>query len=714
MFTNSRRMAPRRPIPNSNVLDLRHVTAGTEPKARRRAWRLPRRPAPEAELHRPAVIRDWARVRREMIKFSIIGFIVLIPTVVIAGAARLSQDAQTVEQSVNEGLAAVRRGSQRLTAWEMETAATEFARAEAAFTQAGERLRQATTGLARGFRWVPIAGRKIDSAESAITAARYLAEAGYRTASMLENSERPDRALELQPGDVVRGSLGFLSPLLSHRDEFATVIESLSRASVAVAEIDARDVPTEYRTAISTWQRLHPVVVGTDGQRLRRLYDGLVGLFASPAPREYLVLFENHDELRPTGGFPGTFMLVKFDDGNFTVLDAPVRGPYDVAALIPKTTLPPQPLLAVAPYWTFQDAGWFFDLPTSSSFTLDFYEEGRGFRPDGILYITPAAVEDLLALTGPIRPPGYGLEITSENFVRATELQVEFGYDKELNNPKEFLLDFIPVFLDRLGRLPSDSALTAFVMFLKHTSEANILMYSEHQELQAIFGQLGWDGAIKDTDGDYLAVVNTNLGGGKTDRVMDERVKLEVEPRDGRLWHRLVIDRQHKGEPKDPLTSAPNKSFIRVYAPPQAELLSLTGNTIPPDTLYQPAQTGAVPSDDLRSIEGRVLVDEGDKSRITDESGRRTFGFWSIVNPGDTQSIVLEYSTALPSGKAWNLIWQKQPGAPQRKWEVRYQPGSSPKLKTAEPAHGRKSFSDHQVVWKTDSDVTRTFEVTHR
>src|SRR5437762_2586346 len=83
---------------------------------------------------------------------------------------------------------------------------------------------------------------------------------------------------------------------------------------------------------------VRPVLVGSP-DHLKNLVNVLWTLLAPDESKEYLVIFENNDELRATGGFAGTFLLVKFDRGTFTILDAPGSGPFDLTAQTPQSSL---------------------------------------------------------------------------------------------------------------------------------------------------------------------------------------------------------------------------------------------------------------------------------------------------------------------------------------------------------------------------------------
>jgi len=112
--------------------------------------------------------------------------------------------------------------------------------------------------------------------------------------------------------------------------------------------------------------------------------------------------------------------------------------------------VPPRPIQKISTAWSLHDSNWFADWPTSAQKIIWFYERAGGATADGVISLTPSIVERLLALTGPIAMPEYGVSFTEENFVDLLQQKVEVDYDKLENQPKKIMADFAPKFLDRL------------------------------------------------------------------------------------------------------------------------------------------------------------------------------------------------------------------------------------------------------------------------
>jgi hypothetical protein len=709
-------MPPNQQRPDPNLLDLRRVFAEQQAAAKRSrrrpvaSWR-PHRSGQTIALSRPTVRpRDWAMFRRELLKFCVVIAIVCLSGWIVAWITGTVKSVQAVSSQARQGANELQSGFSGLGQAKGAAATTAFTSAISHFTSASHELDRAVGTW--GTR-LPYFGAKIAAIDTVLTNTTAIAQAGVAVSQTIPSDATIASAVSIQNDGVIHGSVGVLTTLLQERDVFARSVATASAAIGNIAAIPAGDLPSSVRTTFADWQRLYNGMVGSKGN-LESFTSLLVNLFAPSAPKEYLVIFQNNDEIRASGGFTGTFLLVKFDHGTFSILDAPGNGPFALSDIVAKKNLPPQPILSIAPFWTFHDANWWLDFPLTAKTLIQFYQDDRGFAPDGVITLTPSIMEDLLRITGPIRPAKYALDITAENFVRATEEQVQFNYDKALNNPKQFLIDLVPELLTKLSQLPSADALQALAVTLKHATQNDFLMYSSDPKEQTAIANLGWDGAIHVTDGDYLAVIDSNLGGGKTDRFITEKVDVEVKIDGGQIRHEVTITRRHNGDKNDPLTSAINRDFIRVYAPSNSQFVGVTGMTIPSADWFLTPDPAAKMIPLLQAGEGQVLVDPQTGIRITHESGKLVMGAWSRIAPGDDQTLTFTYTTPAPTGKSrtWNLVWQHQPGAfPIRQWTLNISTPSGTAI-TSVSTPGRQS-GKRNVRYSFDSTLSRTASISY-
>ncbi|PIP17740.1 MAG: hypothetical protein COX43_02675 [Parcubacteria group bacterium CG23_combo_of_CG06-09_8_20_14_all_35_9] len=356
--------------------------------------------------------------------------------------------------------------------------------------------------------------------------------------------------------------------------------------------------------------------------------------------KRYLFVFQNNTEMRPTGGFIGSIALCDIDKGEIRKLEIPGGGTYDLRAGLLEKISPPEPLLLVNPRWEMQDANWFPDWPASAQKIIWFYEKSGGASLDGVVSLTPQVIEELLALTGEIEMPEYGRVITSDNFLRETQEEAEKKYD-ETKVSKQFIADLAPKLIEKVFHSKGETLLDIFRVMDKNLKEKHILLYFTDSEIEKLILELNLGGEIKKVDQDYLSLINTNIGGGKTDGVIEEKIRHVGQILDDfSIIDTVTITRTHHGEKGDPFTGVKNVDYLRIYVPQGSVLLEAKGfeKRVP----INPKE-GYKSDLDLENIQGKVTLDEKSQTRINDEFGKTVFANWVETPVGESSVVTFKY-----------------------------------------------------------------------
>ncbi|MFH1889997.1 MAG: DUF4012 domain-containing protein [Candidatus Kuenenbacteria bacterium] len=363
--------------------------------------------------------------------------------------------------------------------------------------------------------------------------------------------------------------------------------------------------------------------------------------------RRWMLVFQNNSELRPTGGFMGSYGIVDIKNGVIENIEVPGGGFYDLKGSLEVKVDAPYPFHLFSAVWQPWNANWFPSWPESARKIEWFYENSGGSTVDGVIAFTPNVLEDLLDLTGEIDMPEYGTNVNSQNFVRMAQMEVEFNYDKEDNKPKKFIGDLLPKVLERVMAVKDEKLFDMLDIITNSLNQKHLLVYFNDIEHQGIADNLDWTGKIKQTNGDYLNVVHTNVAGGKTDRVIETSILHEVEiTEDGLAIGSVIVNKKHNGEPQDIFEDQANTDYLRIYVPQGSKLLKASGfDTMPNDRIFQIAaqEDGVAPDADLIRLETNLRQDDISKTRITDEFGKTVFGNWMIVKPGEQKSAKINY-----------------------------------------------------------------------
>jgi len=373
----------------------------------------------------------------------------------------------------------------------------------------------------------------------------------------------------------------------------------------------------------------------------------------NPREKRVLLLFQNPSELRPSGGFLGSY-------GELTVTPRGIEklkvwDIYDPDGQLDIAIIPPYELQTLVSKWGARDANWFFDFPTSAQKVMSMLETSKIYREqlitfDGVLAINVHVIQSLIELVGPIELPEYNLTIHGENFLTEIQREVEAGDDKKAGEPKRILKVLAPILFERLATLSESQKAILFKALDHHAKSKNIMAYFKDFELQNFLEKNELSGKVfansQSTNGDYLAVVNTNVAGGKTDIVMNQHIKLSSKiDEEGRIDNFLVIEKKHEGNlKKDPWYRKSNQSYIKVFTSPESRLTFVKGNDkkiIKPALDY--AKTNFLTDPDLMAIESTRVHDKILNADTLKESGKTVFGVWQIIDPGETETLELHY-----------------------------------------------------------------------
>ena len=372
-----------------------------------------------------------------------------------------------------------------------------------------------------------------------------------------------------------------------------------------------------------------------------------------PEPASYLIVLQNNNELRPSGGFIGTYGLLTVSLGDITKLETHDSYHLDMPASLNKSfkVIPPAEIkkyLGVE-NWYLRDSNWSPDFAVSAKQIEWFYqEEMKAAKREaeilplaGVIAVTPDLITDLIKVVGEIEVDGQ--KYNADNFVEILQYEVEMAFREEGISEwdrKNVIGKILSELKIKLFDLDSNSWKKVAGVFSSSISKKNILVYLNNPSYQQNSSDLNWDGKIKESSLDYLMVVDANLAAYKTDRVMDKKIKYYLtEQSDGRFKAR--VEMLYKNNGWFDWQTTRYRSFTRVYYPLNSAFISDYG-----------FENGSVVS----ALEAGISYPKS-------YSG----GFMSI-EPKKEATLVFEYylpeevSAKIKKEKKYSLILQKQAG----------------------------------------------------
>lgn len=446
----------------------------------------------------------------------------------------------------------------------------------------------------------------------------------------------------------------------------------LDKAIAALDKVDINDVPEDKREKfVSAREKLPAARAVLDN--LLKNDSVILKILGMDRPKKYLLLFQNNSEMRATGGFIGTYGILDIENGR--PKDFFMESIYNPDGQLVEKIIPPMPVQRVSDAWSMHDANWFADFPTSAQKVALLYEKTGGETVDGVVAFTPQVMLKLLEITGPIEMTAYNRTVNAENFMEVTQYEVEVNYDKTLNEPKKFLIDLQKELEKRITDLGKDDLEKVMQLVSDLMKEKHVLVYFKDPDLEEFAQKNGWGGQLVAADSDFLSVVHSNLGGYKTDGVMEEKINHKTEiQEDGSVIDTVDITRSHLGgNSVYDWWNRVSVDYLRVYVPEGSELITAQGHTWEkPWRELHPYNYSRFHRDpDVAAIENTIIEDKKTGTQIFKESGKTVFGNWVFISPGETVTVTYKYKLPFKATTVsgadkfsrYSLYLQKQSGS---------------------------------------------------
>jgi len=375
----------------------------------------------------------------------------------------------------------------------------------------------------------------------------------------------------------------------------------------------------------------------------REVIDIIPQALGTKERKTYLVLFQNNMEIRPTGGFIGSFGLLTFERGR--LLDFEIQDVYFADGQLKGHVEPPAKLrefLGTAG-WYLRDSNWDPDFPASAERAAWFLDKEIGRTIVGVIGINLTVAQRILESVGEIELPDYPEKISAKNFFERAEYFSEAGFFPGSTGKQNFLGQVGRVLFEKIKNSDEKTSFLIARAFLASLEEKDMTIFLKDPLEASVLAKFNWDGGIKNVKcqisnvkclTDYLFLVEANVGVNKSNyflkRSLEQTVKIG---QDGKVSERLIINYENQS-PSEIFPAGRYKNYLRIYVP--------KGSTL-----------------------GECKIDSEEcKIDLTEEHQRTVFGFLVEVPVGEKQKV--EISWGLPNlfeKGEYVLLFQKQSGS---------------------------------------------------
>ncbi|MDP2090859.1 MAG: DUF4012 domain-containing protein [Candidatus Gracilibacteria bacterium] len=399
------------------------------------------------------------------------------------------------------------------------------------------------------------------------------------------------------------------SLLLDLRNDFNKIMILLYKTIVYydnISELPNKDLNNKFIIAKDKLKKSYKLL-----NILNKDFDVFLNLLGQTKDKKYLLVFQNNDEIRPTGGFIGSVATLTLRSGK--VIDLVKEDVYsyewDINKVMTIKDPAPEGLNKITKTFGFRDSNYFVSFEDSSNSIKSFLDRiNRDI--DGIIYINQNTILDFLKYTGGVKFEQINETITEQNFSLIISTLVEAKVFKvgALGTPKQILFDFANVFF---GILKEKKDYYAYIdIILKNIKSRDLVIYSFNPEENNLLWKLGLNGKINYMSTmDFAYPVYTSVGGNKSDRYIQLKyTKNIIRNPDCSIDTNLNIIRSHEFSKEEEQKvnelldnhsvtdkvdviniqgRGENKAYVRVLLPKEAIIEQNEGMNIIQSETYQ-------------------------------------------------------------------------------------------------------------------------------
>lgn len=421
--------------------------------------------------------------------------------------------------------------------------------------------------------------------------------------------------------------------------------------------------------------------------------------------KTYLVLLQNNLELRPSGGFIGSYGKLTFENGKISKIV--VDDIYNLDGGLTEVLEPPTEIrndLGQERLF-LRDSNYEPDFPTSARISQSIYKrsisaklttsavkkEANGENVNGVFALNLSGSGKLLDAVGGLDLPEYGEHVDGSNLFERAISRAEVDFFPGSQAKKNYLTSLQNQLFNKIFYLSNQNWPSIIQAVISSLEQKQLLIYLSDPELFSYLASENWSGVmprgVADMEGvtnDFLAVVESNMGANKVNFYLDRSFKLETAlGKEGQVSHKLRITYKNNS-PSDVFPGGKYKNRFKIYLP--------LGTTL------------------TKASFGETDITKS----FTPFSDYNRTGFSSLLElqPKEQKTLVLEYALPKPlnfkDGKnTYKLNVIKQAGTLQDRFD--FQLTYPINFKVAEASGGVSNKQELNFV--SDLKVDRTFQV---
>ncbi len=423
---------------------------------------------------------------------------------------------------------------------------------------------------------------------------------------------------------------------INPQTDFITATDALRHSIINLQMLEFRsDIPSDYKAKLQK--------INKDIARFAGILPVLPQLMGMDKQKTYLVLFQNNMELRPGGGFIGSYGLIDIDKGKPGELS--VHDVYDADGQLKEHIEPPFAIRRYMPlvHLYMRDSNFDVDFAGNGVSVSNLLKHETGKNVDGIIAIDLSYVKTILSAIGSVYVPQYNETVTADNFFLLTEKHAEKNFFPGSSQKKDFLKD---LFIALQNKLKTDKHIayqTLFANTVNAMKQKHMLFSLTDSALQNLsivngFSSSLWD-ARQEGNGninDFLGINEANLGVNKSNYFLQRSMKQEMQLDSAGVLSGKVTVTYKNTSKKDQWPGGDYKNYVRFVLPQTAALTEI-------DIDGQKQKLANAVTDPLFYEEKGFRPPPGIEVEKSIEQKKTLYGFLITVPAGATKQVRVQY-----------------------------------------------------------------------
>jgi hypothetical protein len=252
--------------------------------------------------------------------------------------------------------------------------------------------------------------------------------------------------------------------------------------------------------------------------------------YLSSEQQKWLLVFQNSNELRPTGGFMGSYAIVDINEGK--IVDIVVEDIFDADGQF-DGYIPAPPgvyeYLSGGKGMRLPDSNWHPDTAKSAQEVLKYFAFGNRQNIKGVIFVNLDFAKTLLEATGPINLNDYNTLVTADNIDDVLRSQRDEFFPGSTQK-KHIISQLLTQAQLELQNLEAQDKIQLLGSILADINKYDLQLYSTVPKIDEVFLKYNLRQELMTiNNADYLYLIEANVGINKANKKVKRNVYFEKE-----------------------------------------------------------------------------------------------------------------------------------------------------------------------------------------